>query len=417
VFRIDKRYLKVIDHKNYNPRLIEFITDSDKLDCMPTPDYWTSIESNLSNPTEVWAHPFDNQLDDYSRDLVVLVALNGKPIPEKDLESAFQRLHQVDESVHHHVPSFRTASGIVVGAMLNRVLDQHTCEAKYDVFNPSIADFVIARMAGALLELARYIDALRSPTVVFRLAEFAKAQLLNESAVVSVAENLMSTVQGRHTWEVDAYLLSVTSYAVGLQAASLSVTKSAIDVFEKVEPTRLRSSDMEMACSLAAWICGLNHSASVVQKAEMIARHALSLPLSEDCLMAAQRLCRALPSSSRREELLTLLRGEVVGYWIEEAPEHAVREQLLAHLVDDDAEDQGYEIVEKSIREQLASFELEFSDDEVLEIVKSVDVSGQIETNRQRLEREYDDNDRWDDDVRSSAFEENMEIELLFGIE
>ncbi|HXQ72690.1 MAG TPA: restriction endonuclease, partial [Pyrinomonadaceae bacterium] len=57
---IDKRYRSVIDHKNYNPRLVAFMTDPDRLGEVPPVMYWDHILQSLNNPADIWELPFNN---------------------------------------------------------------------------------------------------------------------------------------------------------------------------------------------------------------------------------------------------------------------------------------------------------------------------------------------------------------------
>ena len=73
----EKRYRKVVAHKSFNPRLISFITDSERVESRSAEQYWTYICETLDNPADVWENPFDAQQDDFGRAIVILVTLNG----------------------------------------------------------------------------------------------------------------------------------------------------------------------------------------------------------------------------------------------------------------------------------------------------------------------------------------------------
>lgn len=46
----EKRYMDIINHRNFNPRLIEFITDTDRVSIYNSSEYWEFIESTLKKP-------------------------------------------------------------------------------------------------------------------------------------------------------------------------------------------------------------------------------------------------------------------------------------------------------------------------------------------------------------------------------
>ena len=45
---LDKRYMIIIKHSNFNPRLIEFITDIERLDITYSHEYWSYIENTMN---------------------------------------------------------------------------------------------------------------------------------------------------------------------------------------------------------------------------------------------------------------------------------------------------------------------------------------------------------------------------------
>ena len=66
---IDKRYNQIINHKNFNPRLIEFITDIKKIQLgkIEAKNYWEYILDKLNNPQDIWKNTFDKQSDEFNR--------------------------------------------------------------------------------------------------------------------------------------------------------------------------------------------------------------------------------------------------------------------------------------------------------------------------------------------------------------
>ncbi|WP_420916764.1 hypothetical protein [Persicobacter diffluens] len=83
---IEKRfYWKIIQHTNYTPRIIEFITDKSKIDCFSTSQYREYILSNLNNPKEIWRHSFNNQISYLDRCLLLTLFTFQRGVSEKCL--------------------------------------------------------------------------------------------------------------------------------------------------------------------------------------------------------------------------------------------------------------------------------------------------------------------------------------------
>lgn len=87
----DDFYLTMIDHKNFNPRLIEMLTRSDylALDERPTRDL---IEHVLANPQLLWERPFRQHITGDARALLLAMAINGGFVGVAPLKASFVRV-------------------------------------------------------------------------------------------------------------------------------------------------------------------------------------------------------------------------------------------------------------------------------------------------------------------------------------
>ena len=146
---IDKRYKKIISHKNFNPRLIDFITDYEKIeyDSIEPKNYWEYIINKLTNPQDVWKTTFDEQSDEFIRIIVILTVFNGNKIEENRLREAYYRYIHLSglKNNSHASKEFDSIIERVVKYFLNRtkIIDKNIVE--YSLFNPSIADFILMK--------------------------------------------------------------------------------------------------------------------------------------------------------------------------------------------------------------------------------------------------------------------------------
>ena len=83
----DKMYWKIIMHRNFNPRLISFITKQENFDDSHQVKYLEFVKESLNNPKEIWAKCFTKQLDVSQRLLVRLVVANGGKVQEPPKKS------------------------------------------------------------------------------------------------------------------------------------------------------------------------------------------------------------------------------------------------------------------------------------------------------------------------------------------
>lgn len=84
-------YLAMIDHKNFNPRLIEMLTRSEYLafDERPTREL---IQHVLDNPHELWDRPFRQHMSEDARTVLLAMAINGAFVGITLLKDSFVRV-------------------------------------------------------------------------------------------------------------------------------------------------------------------------------------------------------------------------------------------------------------------------------------------------------------------------------------
>lgn len=63
----DRNYCKVVVHKNYNPRIIEFVSKKNNYERVKANEYYEFIKSKLDNPKDVWEDEFKNRLEPIDR--------------------------------------------------------------------------------------------------------------------------------------------------------------------------------------------------------------------------------------------------------------------------------------------------------------------------------------------------------------
>lgn len=146
----NKNYNYIIKHRNFNPRIIEFIANIDE-DTVTSSVYLNYILDKLNNPEEIWKNTFDKQSDEFSRTLVFLTVFNGNKIEEKKLIDSYQKYIRLNELKNYSnvSKSFDSIIEEIVKYFLHRTNRENVIE--YSLFNPSIADFVINKYVNKLV--------------------------------------------------------------------------------------------------------------------------------------------------------------------------------------------------------------------------------------------------------------------------
>ena len=87
----NKAYKTIVEHRNFNPRLIHFITKQENFEDSQQEHYLEFIIESLDNPKEIWENCYTGQLDSSQRLLVQLVVANHGKIQESTLKNAYSK--------------------------------------------------------------------------------------------------------------------------------------------------------------------------------------------------------------------------------------------------------------------------------------------------------------------------------------
>jgi len=134
----DDFFLKIIDHKNFNPRIIELVTSPAYLDLTDRPLRET-IETVLANPEVLWEVPYRQHIDADGRALMLALFLSGRVAIPGQLKLAFGRVSgALGNAVHpadleqRFKAAFKVLDGSVLAVHMGITL----------FANPGVNDFV-----------------------------------------------------------------------------------------------------------------------------------------------------------------------------------------------------------------------------------------------------------------------------------
>jgi len=189
----NKRYKEIINHRNFNPRIIEFVTDSIRVSNISSDGYWNYIKKNLEEPEDIWADYFQNQTDDSVRALIYLTVYNKGRIPEEVLRSAyntFLKIHPVNLGDQSD-KSFESVRKLATKSLLNRnLLDNKRYE--YVLFNPSIADFILSSYSNESELISNVLISLETETSLFYIKTLSTYKKINSKCLAKIQENLFN---------------------------------------------------------------------------------------------------------------------------------------------------------------------------------------------------------------------------------
>ncbi|MCR8640989.1 restriction endonuclease, partial [Leptospira interrogans serovar Ricardi] len=144
----DKRYLSVIRHRNYTPRLIEYFTKPSNLNSFKPELYIKHfVIKNLNDPKELWKYHYDVHIDDECRMLVDWIFLLGDGASQDHVEAAYEKRLSYELSKRNLIPKHNSLSRAIKtlqdGFIKTRRSASSSGTVIYDLLNPSLGDFLI----------------------------------------------------------------------------------------------------------------------------------------------------------------------------------------------------------------------------------------------------------------------------------
>jgi hypothetical protein len=86
-------YMEILRHRNFNPRLVEWLSRFVNVRAIPANAYRKEVERVLENPEQLWRIAFEQQISEASRSLVLALYSLGGDAHLDQLEAAWRVLH------------------------------------------------------------------------------------------------------------------------------------------------------------------------------------------------------------------------------------------------------------------------------------------------------------------------------------
>lgn len=145
--RENKNYYKIINHKNFNPRLIEFVTTKERYESIKSSDYLRFILHNLDNPKDIWTDEFDYRLTPVDRVLMYTIfSLTSHQVPIDCLKEAFENRLSNEKQIDTTTDFFNAAIFRLSESLIR--ITEYRGRRMISVANPSINDFISERLKG-----------------------------------------------------------------------------------------------------------------------------------------------------------------------------------------------------------------------------------------------------------------------------
>lgn len=149
------RYEEIINHSNYNTRILEYCVLNYKKDNISSEKYFDYIMENLSNPRQVWYKQFLNFSKEEISYLHTMYSIRTSNVPNNILKECYEKVIK-----HRYYDTEKNNFNNITNKLSDNIIVQSTANQEYvmNVFNPSINDFIMNDLKENTLELEKMLE-------------------------------------------------------------------------------------------------------------------------------------------------------------------------------------------------------------------------------------------------------------------
>lgn len=389
----DNRYLKIVRHQNYNPRIISFITDAHKISHVAAQQYWEYIQYRLDNPEDVWADVYDNQIDDLSRLAVLLVVFNGTYIIERDLKGAFKGLaisNGLSGELQIETNFLRTMKQ-ATGAILNRKISSDEI-VLYNLFNPAVADFILKRYENNDSVLTNVFLALNTTQSLDNLLALKKNTKIKLNTYNYIIEKITTTRLDQKEFSGHKYKIKLANIVLREQHSIKKNYQNLVNIIANINNYPVFKSIINDTCTLLEW--GIDRK--VVPEIERIIDNYVvecikSSIEHDDYVRIGQLIKKRDDIADCNIDIVLEIKEKFISYWQDAINESVDESCILDDFFDRNEQGEAEDKVCEFVRKQFSEiYIMEFSDEDLESVYELVDVQEKMQNNRERASESYE---------------------------
>ncbi len=370
-----KRYKSIINHKNFNPRLISFITDSHKLSGVSSENYWTYIEETLSNPQGIWRNVFEIQMDDICRHIVVAVTLHGTVISENKMKEFYRRLKSSQLNVNNN-ESFQSTMKLLVGALLNRhiITEQYVI---YNLFNPSIADYIISSHIDDLHYLDTLLTCLNTPESITNIYSLYKSEIIEHNFCKQLFESQFEKIyNSENRYKLDTFLLKLLFNIARLGELRENILNYIKSLFEYILNYNSDEFDLDILTFLN-WLMDLQIiNISNPRLTSLLNTWILDDDIDFDDYVALSKLISRIDENKSKDDLIKVFKEQFIDHYSDYVTFDIVDRGIFDEEYFDSYEDDDYfPEIKIYVKERTSELYIEFDQKEINAISSCCDIS------------------------------------------
>jgi DNA polymerase III delta prime subunit len=233
-----ERLQEIAKHKNFSPRLIEFVSLRQNYEQTAPATYYDYIIDQLDNPNEVWLHAYEQQISDYDRFFLTALYSFGGAVKEQNLELAFEE-RLIYEIKHNNITrttnTFRNSFKKLLGSFVT--LKRYYEGYRVDFINPSMEDFLNFYLKNEEAEKLRMINSAHFLEQVYQRFRLSGGDFLTVTPGELFRRRINSMASeniGNLTKDPESYLALYKAFLHYMFFRDLQAEQSTLQFLEKV---------------------------------------------------------------------------------------------------------------------------------------------------------------------------------------
>lgn len=236
-------YKRIIKHKNYNPRIIEFITDKYKVNNYTKEEYLDFILYSLEHPEEIWRHSFTNQIKYFDQCLLFTMFTFQGSIEEKFLNDVFKERLEYEKNYNNHSITtniFKASlknllNGFIVSTITN--IDARVQSFKF--INPSLSDYFFLHLKDNMEEKKAIVSSIKYVEQI-EIFNPEKRKLTLNKELQQVIKQKIENQQLDSINEYKEYkIIGLKMEVLVKYCKKIDIDEALLDLFQKIDLKRI----------------------------------------------------------------------------------------------------------------------------------------------------------------------------------
>lgn len=190
-----KVYRKIIEHQNYNPRIIEIMTELINVrDCDPK-DYPTEFIDNLDDPYKIWEVAFNNHLSKEAANILLVLSTLPDITNYEVLKETFEKFHFYRaEKYNRETDPYDFKRGLKELENNFIEISSNESELVVEYHNPSVRDFVENVIRSSQNDADELLNSSIYPNQILKLWEINEKRREDEEWAVKILKQYQDKI-------------------------------------------------------------------------------------------------------------------------------------------------------------------------------------------------------------------------------